>query len=42
MLGQRTELRAAARGQEFVLDGDEYPEAVPWACDLLETEERRS
>lgn len=30
-----TELNAAARGQEFILDGDEYPEALPWACDLI-------
>lgn len=34
--GERTELKAVARGQEFVLDCDEYPEAVPWTCDLLQ------
>lgn len=31
----RTVLKSAARGQEFVLDCDEYPEAVQWACDLI-------
>ncbi|PXX98370.1 hypothetical protein [Halomonas sp. LBP4] len=30
-----TELTAAARGQEFILDGEEYPEAAPWAGDLI-------
>lgn len=34
--GERTELKAVARGQEFILDCDEYPEAVGWACDLLQ------
>lgn len=29
------ELQAAARGQEFVLDGDAYPEALPWASELI-------
>lgn len=33
--GDRTELRSVARGQEFVLDCGEYPEAVPWLCDLI-------
>ncbi len=33
--GDRTELKSAARGQEFVLDCDEYPEAIRWACDLI-------
>lgn len=28
-------LDSAARGQEFVLDGDAYPEAVAWATDLI-------
>jgi len=28
--GDRVELRSVARGQEFVLDADRYPEAVPW------------
>ncbi|PAU75489.1 Nmad3 family putative nucleotide modification protein [Halomonas salipaludis] len=31
-----TELDAVARGQEFVLDGDEYPEALPWAAALMQ------
>lgn len=30
-----TELRAVARGQEFVLQGASYPEAIPWACELI-------
>lgn len=30
-----TELAAAARGQEFILDGEEYPEAIPWVCGLI-------
>ncbi|TFH88583.1 hypothetical protein EQG41_01745 [Billgrantia azerbaijanica] len=30
-----TELNAAARGQEFILDGTEYPEALPWARELI-------
>ncbi|MCG6658004.1 hypothetical protein HOP52_09585 [Halomonas campisalis] len=29
------ELTAAARGQEFVLDGEAYPEALPWAGELI-------
>ncbi len=33
--GDRTELLSVARGQEFVLDCDEYPEAVQWAYDLI-------
>ncbi len=33
--GSRTELRTVARGQEFVLDCDEYPEAINWASDLI-------
>jgi hypothetical protein len=33
--GDRTELMSVARGQEFVLDCDEYPEAVQWARDLI-------
>ena len=31
-----TELNAAARGQEFILDCDEYPEALPWAGALMQ------
>jgi len=34
--GDRVELRSAARGQEFVLDTASYPEAIPWAGDLLQ------
>ena len=39
--GERTELRAVARGQEFILDCDEYPEAVRWACGLLQKQQHR-
>jgi hypothetical protein len=31
------ELRAAARGQEFILDCDEYPEAFSWLSSLIKT-----
>ena len=31
----RTVLKSVARGQEFVLDCDEYPEAIQWAHDLI-------
>ncbi|WP_069383501.1 hypothetical protein [Halomonas caseinilytica] len=31
----RTALRAVARGQEFVLDTEQYPEALPWARELI-------
>jgi len=34
-IGSRTELRAAPRGQEFVLDCDYYPEAIKWIITLL-------
>lgn len=37
---QRTELQAVARGQEFVLDGDAYPEAIPWACERIRGRDR--
>ena len=30
-----TLLRSVPRGQEFVLDGDFYPEAEPWARGLI-------
>ncbi len=33
----RTQLRTAGRGQEFILDCDEYPEALPWLSCLLRT-----
>jgi hypothetical protein len=33
--GSRARLRAAARGQEFVLHLDEYPEVAGWLGDLL-------
>jgi hypothetical protein len=33
--GSSVLLRAAARGQEFVLDASEYPEAIEWAASLL-------
>jgi hypothetical protein len=28
-------LKAASRGQEFVLDCDDYPEAIHWLAELL-------
>ena len=31
----RAVLKSVARGQEFVLDCDEYPEAIHWVCDLI-------
>jgi hypothetical protein len=31
----RVTLRSVGRGQEFVLDGDHYPEALPWAAALI-------
>ena len=34
--GGKTELMAAARGQEFVLNGDQYPKALDWAYGLIE------
>ncbi len=40
MIGSRTELRTAARGQEFILDCDDYPEAMPWVSTLLQERER--
>lgn len=33
--GDQTQLMSVARGQEFVLDCDQYPEAVQWAYDLI-------
>ena len=30
-----TLLQTVAQGQEFVLDCDHYPEAVPWAAGLI-------
>ena len=35
--GDRTTLESVARGQEFVLDCHEYPEALGWARDLIKT-----
>lgn len=40
-VGSRTELRAVARGQEFVLDCDEYPEALDWASGLIQGHEKK-
>ena len=34
--GARTALKTVSRGQEFILDCDEYPEAVAWVWDLLQ------
>ena len=28
-------LKAVSRGQEFVLDCDDYPEAITWLAELL-------
>lgn len=39
--GGRTELKSVARGQEFVLDCDEYPEAVQWVCDLIRNKDAK-
>ncbi|MDX9745959.1 MAG: hypothetical protein WCX84_09135 [Syntrophales bacterium] len=36
--GDRTVLKSVARGQEFVLDCDDYPEVIHWACDLIRDE----
>jgi hypothetical protein len=35
--GQTVLLHGAAPGQEFVLDCDEYPEAIPWLSQLLDS-----
>jgi hypothetical protein len=32
-------LKSVARGQEFVLNCDEYPEAMQWAGDLIRNQE---
>lgn len=37
-----TMLTAVSKGQEFVLDCDHYPEAVPWLNELLSPPERNS
>ncbi|WP_136255421.1 hypothetical protein [Onishia niordana] len=34
-------LRAVARGQEFVLEGEAYPEAIAWAGELIRSEGAR-
>lgn len=34
--GEHCRLRAVARGQEFVLDTDHYPEALDWAAGLIQ------
>jgi len=39
--GTQTELTAVARGQEFVLDCDEYPEAVGWVHDLMQNQDTK-
>jgi putative DNA base modification enzyme with NMAD domain len=36
--GDRVLLRTVGRGQEFVLDADEYPEALAWARTLITAE----
>jgi len=40
--GKHTILESAARGQEFVLDSRDYPEAVPWARRLILTATKES
>jgi hypothetical protein len=37
--GDKVILNSAARGQEFVLDCDQYPEAIGWAYDLIQNNE---
>jgi len=39
-IGSRTQLRTAARGQEFILDCDDYPEAIAWVSTLLHERKR--
>lgn len=34
-------LQSVGRGQEFVLDAERYPQAIPWARDLIALEKRR-
>ena len=36
MTAEGVELKAVAKGQEFVLDCDEYPEALSWLSSMLE------
>jgi len=36
--GDGTELRTAGRGQEFILDCDEYPETFSWLSQLIKTD----
>ncbi len=38
LIDNKTYLKAAARGQEFVLDCDYYPEALPWLTHLIQSE----
>ena len=38
----QTELKAATRGQEFVLNCDEYPEAIKWAYGLIQDKNHKS
>ncbi len=38
--GERVELESVARGQEFILNCIEYPEAIHWALGLIEKQER--
>lgn len=37
--GERTELKTVSRGQEFILDCDEYPEVFGWVWDLLQKQQ---
>ena len=39
MNGSRTELKAVARGQEFILHCHDYPEAIHWVSSLLQERE---
>ncbi len=39
--GEFVKLESVARGQEFVLDCEEYPEAIRWALELIEKHHER-
>jgi len=40
MENEETKLKLVGRGQEFVLDCDDYPEAVDWAKVLISSDVR--
>jgi len=41
LVGEHAVLHSVARGQEFVLNTDQYPEAIVWARDLIASESRQ-